>query len=135
MRPSRFAMAAALATVLAAPAFAQVMPPAHQESGFPVRNAGDLATLCAAKAPDTRMAAKLNFCFGYAQGVVSLEQERALANKPDARKVCFPSPAPSRASTMEAYAKWVHATPANANMPAAESVMKYLTERFPCKPA
>ena len=117
-----------------APALAQVMP-AHQESGFSIRNAGDLATLCSAKAPDPRMAAKLNFCFGYAQGVVSSEQERAQANKPDARKFCFPTPTPSRASTMEGYAKWIQATPANANLPAADSVMKYLVERFPCKAA
>jgi len=106
-----------------------------QESGFPVRNAGDLATLCSAKMPDPKYAAKLNFCFGYAQGVVSAEAERAQANKPDARKFCMPNPAPSRASTMQAFAKWVHAAPANAAMPAAESVIKYFVERFPCKPA
>lgn len=131
MRLSRFALAAALAAGLAAPALAQVMPPAHQESGFPVRNAGELAALCEAKAPDPRMAAKLNFCFGYAQGVVHMEQGRGVA----ARKFCFPTPTPSRASTMEAYAKWVKATPANTGSPTAESVIKFMVETYPCKPA
>lgn len=115
--------------VLAAPAVQA------QESGFPVRNAGELASLCSAKAPDPKLAAKQNFCFGYAQGVVHAEQERIRANKPDARKFCLPNPAPSRASTMEAYAKWVQATPANAGKPTADSLMTYFLERFPCPPA
>jgi hypothetical protein len=128
MRPTRLALAAALATALSVPALAQ---PAPQESGFPVRNAGELATLCEAKAPDPRMAAKLNFCFGYAQGVVHMEQARGAA----ARKFCFPTPTPSRASTMGAYAKWVKGTPANAGSPTAESVIKFMVETYPCKPA
>lgn len=130
MRLPRLALAGALAATFAAPAFAQLAP-AHQESGFPLRNAGDLAALCAAKAPDPRMAAKLNFCFGYAQGVVHMEQERGAS----ARKFCFPTPTPSRAATMEAYARWVKASPATAALPAAETVMKFMLETYPCKPA
>lgn len=130
MHSSRWHFAAALALGLLTAGAVQA-----QEAGFPVRNAGDLAALCAAKSPDPRSAAKLNFCFGYAQGVVSSEGERAQAGQPGARKFCMTSPAPSRAATMDGYAKWIHATPANTSLPAADSMMKYMTERFPCKPA
>ena len=126
MHPSRWLFGSALAFGLLTAGITRA-----EESGFPVRNAGDLAGLCSAKSPDPRFAAKLNFCFGYAQGVVSSEAERAQG----ARKYCMTSPAPSRAATMDGYAKWIHATPANGSMPAAESLMKYMTERFPCKPA
>ena len=119
MHSSRWHFASALVLGLLTVGAAQA-----QETGFPVRNAGDLAALCSAKSPDPRFAAKLNFCFGYAQGVLSSEQERAQANQPGARKFCMPSPAPSRAATMDGYAKWIHATPANANLPAADSMMK-----------
>jgi len=140
MRLPRLALAGALAATFAVPAFAPAMaqiqlPRAADTSGFQVRNAGDLAELCTTKASDPKHAAKVNFCLGYAQGVVSLEQERAQANKPDARKFCFPSPAPSRISTMEGFAKWIASAPANNNLPAADSIMKYLVERYPCKPA
>ena len=130
MHPSRWLFGSALAFGLLTAGITQAA-----EAGFPVRNAGDLATICSAKPLDPRHDAKLNFCVGYAQGVTSAETERALANQPGARKFCIPPGGPSRIATMEAYAKWIQATPANANLPAADSLMKYMTERFPCKPA
>lgn len=71
----RLTLGAALAAGLA---FAPTMAPsAHAaEVTLNVRNAGELAALCAAKLPDIHYATKENFCHGFAQGVVSAEVER-----------------------------------------------------------
>jgi hypothetical protein len=92
------------------------------------RTAGDLAALCAADPNSAGADAKINFCHGFAQGAVD-DRLRVAQTKP----FCFPSPAPSRSSTMREFVGWVRANPANRDMPVLDGLFKFLEERFPCK--
>ena len=63
------------------------------------RTAGDLAALCAADPGSAGADAKINFCHGFAQGAVDDRMRVAADKKP----FCFPSPVPSRSSTMHEF--------------------------------
>jgi hypothetical protein len=93
------------------------------------RTAGDLAALCASDPTSAGADAKINFCHGFAQGAVD-DRLRLSADK---KPFCFPSPAPSRTSTMREFVAWVRASPSNRDMPVLDGLFKFLGDRFPCK--
>lgn len=94
-----------------------------------VRTAGDLAELCGANPKEPAADAKINYCHGFAQGVVDLELQHTADKKP----FCFPSPPPSRTATLGEFVSWVRAMPEHRSLPAPEGLFKFLAERFPCK--
>jgi hypothetical protein len=94
-----------------------------------VRTAGDLAELCGANPKEPAADAKINYCHGFAQGVVDLELQHTADKKP----FCFPTPAPSRTATLGEFVNWVRAMPDHRSLPAPEGLFKFLAERFPCK--
>jgi hypothetical protein len=125
---NRFLLGLAVAALAFAPGLGDAADP-----GFAVRNAGDLAALCTAKPPDAQAVSKHNFCHGFAQGVFSSEVERARAGGAGAqRRFCMPNPAPTRAATLTEFAKWLDANPAGKADPPAETLLKFLAQRFPC---
>ena len=102
---------------------------AQRATNIQARTAGELAELCAANPKDPLGDAKINFCQGYAQGVLSTEIRHS-----EGKKVfCFPSPAPTRAATMAQFVEWVRALPDHKSLPAVEGFFQFLNERFPCK--
>lgn len=129
-------LGAALAAGLA---FAPIGTPGAQAADvtLQVRNAGELAALCAAKLPDIHYATKENFCNGFAQGVVSAEVERVRAAGAGAtRNFCIVAGAPSRSVTLNEFVKWLDAKPGEKNGAPVATLVKFLGERFPCaKPA
>ena len=111
------------ATLLALPAQAQHATDLH------ARTAGDLADLCSANPRDQLGDARINYCHGFAQGVVDVLLQHAGDKKP----FCFPSPAPSRMATLAQFVDWVHATPAHRTEGAVDGLTQFLGERYPCK--
>jgi hypothetical protein len=111
------------AVLLALPALAQ------RGVVLQARTAGDLAELCAANPKDPQGDAKINFCHGFAQGAILVEQRRAEGKK----LFCFPSPAPTRTATMNEFVSWVRALPEHRTPPAIEGLFQFLGERYPCK--
>lgn len=93
------------------------------------RTAGDLAELCGADPRSAAADAKINYCHGFAQGVVDLELQHTADKKP----FCFPSPAPSRSATLAEFVNWVRALPEHRTLPATDGLFKFLGERYPCK--
>ena len=126
MSSSRWILAVALAAgVATAPQLAAA------EVTLNVRNAGELAALCAAKLPDIHYASKENFCHGFAQGVVSAEAERVRAAGAGAvRHFCIN--APSRAATLNEFVRWTDAKPGEKNGAPVAALVKFLAERYPC---
>ena len=116
--------AGVVAAVLAVPSARAARPiPLH------ARTAGDLAALCA---PDPRAPgsdARMNFCDGFAQGVVDLELQHTKNHKP----FCFPANPPTRRQTMTEFSHWVRASPDRAGMPATNGVLRFMADRFPCR--
>ena len=131
MSSSRWILAVALAAgVATAPQLAAA------EVTLNVRNAGELAALCAAKLPDIHYASKENFCHGFAQGVVSAEWERVRAAGAGAvRHFCTPTTGPSRAATLNEFVRWTDAKPGEKNGAPVATLVKFLAERYPCPTA
>lgn len=115
--------------VLLAFGFSVSVAQAAQPISLRVRTAGDLAELCGANPKEPAADAKINYCHGYAQGVVELELQHTADKKP----FCFPSPAPSRTATLAEFTSWVRALPEHRALPATDGLFKFLGERFPCK--
>ncbi len=85
-------MKALIALAVLAPSLVISCAWAAQPITLRVKTAGDLAELCGANPKEPAADAKINYCHGFAQGVVDLELQHAGDKKP----FCFPSPSPSR---------------------------------------
>ncbi len=102
---------------------------APQPISLRVRTAGELAEVCGVTPKEAAADAKINYCHGFAQGVVDLELQHTADKKP----FCFPSPSPSRSTTLNEFVGWVRAMPDHRTLPATSGLLKFLAERFPCK--
>ncbi len=96
--------------------------PSPKPISLNIRTAEDLAVACSASPTSAGNAALLNFCNGFAQGVLQTTQQ----------KICFPKPPPKRSETMKQFAAWVQADTARRKEVASASFIKFMTERFPC---
>jgi hypothetical protein len=122
-------MKALIALAVLAPSLMVSGAWAAQPVTLRVKTAGDLAELCGVNPREPAADAKINYCHGFAQGVVDLELQHTADKKP----FCFPSPPPSRTATLTEFADWVKALPEHRNLPATDGLFKFLAERFPCK--
>ena len=86
-----------------------------------IRTAGDMAASCNATASPAN-AARINFCYGFAQGVLQTAQD----------KVCLPKPAPKRSETLKEFLPWVTQKGKKDEL-ASTAFLQYMSERFPCK--
>jgi hypothetical protein len=93
------------------------------------RTAGELAELCAANPKAPEGDAKINFCHGFAQGAILVEQRHTEGKK----LFCFPSPAPTRTATMGEFVNWVRALPEHRTPSAIDGLFQFLADRYPCK--
>ena len=91
--------------------------------------AGELAEACGTNPREPGADAKINFCHGFAQGAITVQ----LGMSGDKKPFCFPSPPPSRGTTMGEFVAWVKAVPDRRALPSSEGLFKFLGERYPCK--
>lgn len=117
----------ASAALMSAAAFAAapVQQPTHR-----VASTGEMVQLCKDKANAQTQA----YCNGFGQGVydsylVTRHPKFAPSN------ICVTQPAPQRQLVLDEYVAWADAKPQLKEMPAAESALRFLAERFPCKAA
>ena len=97
---------------------------AQREIDLHARNAGELAELCAANPREAGSDARINYCHGFAQGVVDVE---LMHGKP----FCLP-PGTTRTATLHLFVEWVRESPDHRNANAVTGLMQFLTERYPC---
>ena len=114
-----------LALTWAVPAIAA--PPKAPPVSINIRTAGDLAVACSAKPASPGNAALLNFCNGFAQGVVQTERLNSGESK-----ICLPTPAPKRSETMKQFVTWVMADTARKEEGASAVFIRFMSERYPC---
>jgi hypothetical protein len=106
-------------------------PGAVTESQFPPNTVRDLIAICAADKDDPRMTAAINFCNGFVEGAVIVEE--ANESHKGARKLfCLPSPRPPRGSELTSFIAWANEQPARLDMPSIDGVFIYLAGKFPC---
>ena len=92
-----------------------------------VRTAGDLAYACTVKPASRTDFARLNFCNGFAQGVLQTNQQSQ-----NATKICIPNPSPKRSETMAEFAGWVRADVSRKDGLASTAFLQFMAGRFPC---
>ena len=114
-----------LALTWAVPAVAA--PPKVPQVSINIRTAGDLALACSAKPVSPGNAALLNFCNGFAQGVVQTDRLNS-----EGSKICLPTPAPKRSATMKEFVTWVMADAARQKEGASAGFIRFMSERYPC---
>lgn len=101
------------------------------ESNFPPRTVRDLIAICAPEPNDPMMTAAVNFCHGFVEGAVIVEE--AHEAQQGARKLfCLPTPPPSRGSELSSFIAWANEQPDRLNMPAIDGAFIYLAGRYPC---
>jgi Rap1a immunity proteins len=112
--------------LLAALAFAALPVSAHAQRPLALhaRTAGELAELCTASLREPAGEAKLNYCHGFAQGVVDLELMHG-------RPFCIPQ-GTSREATLAEFARWVGAQADRRETKAVTALLHFLAERYPC---
>jgi Rap1a immunity proteins len=120
---------AALSVVLTVGA--TIASAAVTESQFPPSTVRDLIEICAPAKEDPVMTAAINYCQGFAQGAVLVEE--AHEGQRDARKLfCLPSPRPASGSEITKFIAWANAMPSRLDEPAIDGMFIYLAETYPC---
>ena len=102
-------------------------PPKAPPVSINIRTAGDLAVACSAKPASPGNAALLNFCNGFAQGVVQTERLNSGGSK-----ICLPTPAPKRSETMKQFVTWVMADAARKKEGASEGFIRFMSDQYSC---
>ena len=101
------------------------------ESEFPPRTVRDLIAICAPEPSDPMMTAAVNFCHGYAEGAVDVEEAHE-AQRGTRKLFCLPTPPPPRGSELGNFIAWANEQPARLDMPAIDGLFIYLAGRYPC---
>ena len=110
---------------------ARAAPPSASPKAAPVsinvRTAGDLAYACTVKPASRTDFTRLNFCNGFAQGVLQTNQQSQ-----NGTKICIPSPSPKRSETMAEFARWVLADASRKDGLASTAFLQFMAGRLPC---
>jgi len=101
------------------------------ESEFPPNTVRELIAICAPTPDDPEMTAAVNFCHGFIEGAVIVEEANE-AHKGARKLFCLPSPPPPRGSELTNLMTWANQLPGRLDMPSIDGVFIYLAERFPC---
>jgi hypothetical protein len=103
------------------------IPTVHAQEKVAVLSTQEFITSCKSPAnTDSR-----NFCLGYATGLYDtyLATRHPSMAKPF---ICVKQPGPTRDTVIGDFIKWVDTKPVMLTNPAADSVLRFLAERFPC---
>lgn len=121
---TRLPMAIA-AVLIALPCASHAAPPLNLQA----KTSNDLADLCGPNPKESGAEGKVNFCHGFAQGVIDMQLRRS----GDKKSFCFPTPTPTRTATMNDFTNWVRALSARRTLGSIDGLFQFLGERYPCK--
>jgi Rap1a immunity proteins len=102
---------------------------AVSESQFPPHTVADLIAICAPK-DDPLMTGAVNFCHGYAEGAVVVEEAHE-AQRGGRKLFCLPTPRPPRDPELASFITWANEVPARLDMPAIDGMFIYLAGKYP----
>jgi Rap1a immunity proteins len=125
----RFILALYLTLAFAVPvrAAAPSQSPQPPSMSLNIRTAGDLAGACTVTPTSKASFASLNFCNGFAQGILQTNTQN-----PNGTKICIPSPSPKRSETMKEFASWVRSDASRKDEVASVAFLRFMSGRFPC---
>ena len=119
-----------LAVLLATASLAQAAP--VTETDFRINDAQDLVDLCSVSAGDPLADEAIHFCHGYLVGAYHF-QESMYAGPKEKPLVCPPDPRPTRDQAVQQFVVWVRAHPQYKGERPVDTLMRFLTETWPCK--
>jgi Rap1a immunity proteins len=125
----RFVLIFCVAVVFASPTYAAAptRAPTSTPVSINIRTAGDLADACTVSPTSQTSFARLNFCNGFAQGIIQTNTQN-----PSGTKICIPNPSPKRSETMKEFAGWVRADASRKDELASVAFLRFMAGRFPC---
>ena len=97
----------------------------------PPNTVRDLIAICSADKNDPMMTAAVNFCHGFAEGAVIVEEAHE-AQKGARKLFCLPAPPPPRGSELTTFIAWANEQPTRLDMPAIDGMFIYLAGKYPC---
>jgi hypothetical protein len=127
MMQARYVVAFVLTLLVAEPGTTRA---AVVADNFQLRTTSDLVALCATDQGDPMLTAAAGFCEGYMVGVYQAMQEVQAGLQ--TKLFCLPTPAPSRTEAINAFVAWARTTPAAQTEAPADSILRFLNQRFPC---
>ncbi len=95
------------------------------------RTTGDLVALCSTPQNDPMHAPAVSFCHGFALGAVTVQIEYQQASRMP-KLFCLPDSPPTVQQGIAAFVVWANASPARLAEPAADGLIRYLDETYPC---
>jgi Rap1a immunity proteins len=101
------------------------------DADFTASTTGELVALCNPQPESPLATAAINFCYGFAQGAVSVEMQRDAASR-GPKLFCLPTPPPARSKTMAEFVQWARTSPDHMADPPADGLFRFLGQRFPC---
>lgn len=108
-----------------------VAPAETSRQAFDLRNAGDLAELCAAPEDDPIAESARSFCFGFLAGAYQYAFA-VYGGKGDRVGVCLPDPRPSRAEAARGFVAWSKTHPQHMQEPAVDALLRFAQATWPC---
>ena len=110
------------------------VPPARAAltaAQFPPATVRDLIAICSPAQNDPMMTAAVNYCHGYVEGAVIVEEAHERQRR--ARRLfCLPNPPPPSGKELVEFTAWANAEPSRLNQPAVDGMFLYLAQKYPC---
>ena len=114
------------AATLAFAASVYAVPTEH----YQLRNAADLARICATAPSEPDAVRAVAFCHGVLAGAYGYH----LSVTPESHRfLCAPNPAPTRGKVAVDFVAWMKTHPQYKNDNAIDALFRYAGEAFPCK--
>ena len=111
------------------PAASAPMPVANP---LDIHTLRDLAGACSLRNDNPYYIAATSMCAGYTAAVIDFHLLDTMGPRHDKRKVCLPSPVPTRREAVAGLVAWVQSNPQYLDEPAASAVLRYFINVYPC---
>ncbi len=118
--------------ICAAALFFPAIAGAVDQEDFKVKTTANLVNLCSPEPGDPLADKAIHFCEGYCVGAYHYYLA-ANAGPEGNRWICFEEPYPSRDSVIAMFVDWAKENPQYMNGNAAESLFRFLIDKWPCK--
>jgi len=105
---------------------------AVQTDDFLVTTTAQLLNLCTASQTDPMAVPALNFCHGFAVGVVRVLQEEDAADPRSKAMFCLPATGADRNQALAEFVQWASADPSRMSLPATDGIAEFLAASYPC---
>ncbi len=109
-----------------------VAQPAASANSLDIHTLRDLFATCTLRNDNPYYVAATSLCAGYEAAVLDFHLLDTLGARHNKRKVCLPTPAPTRRQSVVGLVSWMQSNPQYLDEPAASGVLRYFINTYPC---